>query len=219
MENKSHALAAGAFVLAVTALLVAMALWLMSDKGVTKPFELTTRDTVTGLQPQAAVRFKGVSVGRVTHIGFDPDTAGNVLIRIAVDADAPLTPTTFATLSYQGITGLAFIQLDDDGTKTADAVEKGSSGVPRLPLRTSQLGEISAKCCERVQHAVSLMPRLSQADVADAAIKLGMQVNDVSDVERQHMRDKLAPVIAKHQAAVGEETTKAFFAAIAKAPK
>ena len=53
MENKSHALAAGAFVLVVTALLVAMAMWLMSDKGVTKPFELTTRDTVTGLQPQA----------------------------------------------------------------------------------------------------------------------------------------------------------------------
>lgn len=50
-------------------------------------------------------------------------------------------------------------------------------------------------------------------------IKLGMQVNDVSDAERQRMRDKLAPVIAKHQAAVGDETAKAFFAAIAKAPK
>lgn len=50
-------------------------------------------------------------------------------------------------------------------------------------------------------------------------VKLGMQVNDVSDAERQRMRDKLAPVIAKHQAAVGEETAKAFFAAIAKAPK
>ncbi|SFC64897.1 tripartite ATP-independent transporter solute receptor, DctP family [Polaromonas sp. OV174] len=50
-------------------------------------------------------------------------------------------------------------------------------------------------------------------------VKLGMQVNDVSDAERQRMRDKLAPVIAKHQAAVGDETAKEFFAAIAKAPK
>lgn len=49
--------------------------------------------------------------------------------------------------------------------------------------------------------------------------KLGMQINDVSDAERQRMREKLAPVIAKHQAAVGEDTAKAFFAAIAKAPK
>jgi tripartite ATP-independent transporter DctP family solute receptor len=50
-------------------------------------------------------------------------------------------------------------------------------------------------------------------------VKLGMQVNDVSDAERQNMRAKLAPVIAKHQAVVGEETAKAFFAAVAKAPK
>lgn len=50
-------------------------------------------------------------------------------------------------------------------------------------------------------------------------VKLGMQVNDVSDAERQRMREKLAPVIAKHQATVGEETAKAFFDAIAKAPK
>ncbi len=49
--------------------------------------------------------------------------------------------------------------------------------------------------------------------------KAGMQINDVSDAERQRMREKLQPVIAKHQAAVGEETAKAFFDAIAKAPK
>ena len=50
-------------------------------------------------------------------------------------------------------------------------------------------------------------------------IKAGMQINDVSDAERQRMREKLQPVIAKHQTAVGEETAKAFFDAIAKAPQ
>ena len=32
------------------------------------------------------------------------------------------------------------------------------------------------------------------------------------------MREKLAPVIAKQQAAVGQDTARAFFAAIAAAP-
>ena len=145
MENKSHALAAGSFVLLVAALLAALAMWLTSDQGVTKSFELSSHEAVTGLQPQAAVRFKGVSVGRVTDIGFDPDLPGNVLIRIAVQTDAPLTPTTFATLSFQGITGLAFVQLDDDGVATPVNPERGSNGVPRLPLRNSQLGELSDK--------------------------------------------------------------------------
>ena len=50
-------------------------------------------------------------------------------------------------------------------------------------------------------------------------IKAGMQINDVSDAERQRMREKLQPVIAKYQTVVGEDTAKAFFDAIAKAPK
>jgi len=49
-------------------------------------------------------------------------------------------------------------------------------------------------------------------------VKEGMLVNDVSDAERKRMREKLLPVIAKHQAVVGEETAKEFFAAIAKVP-
>jgi tripartite ATP-independent transporter DctP family solute receptor len=48
--------------------------------------------------------------------------------------------------------------------------------------------------------------------------KLGMQINDVPDAERARMREKLQPVIAKHVAAVGEETAREFFAAIAKTP-
>ena len=57
------------------------------------------------------------------------------------------------------------------------------------------------------------------AKARDALVKEGMQVNEISDAERQHMREKLQSVVAKYQKIVGEETTKEFFAAIAKAPK
>jgi tripartite ATP-independent transporter DctP family solute receptor len=50
-------------------------------------------------------------------------------------------------------------------------------------------------------------------------VKVGMQINDVSDAERQRMRVKLQPVIDKYEATVGESTAKEFFDAIAKAPK
>lgn len=68
---------------------------------------------MTGLQSQASVRYRGVRVGRVLSIALDRATPGNVLIRIAVDQDTPVTLTTFASLGFQGVTGLAFIQLDD----------------------------------------------------------------------------------------------------------
>lgn len=142
MENKSHALVAGAFVLALMAILVGLAVFLTRDKGSYDPYELTTKDTVTGLQPQAQVRYKGVTVGKVTSIGFDRQVQGNVVIQLDVIEGAPLTPTTFASLAYQGVTGLAFIQLDDD-EKPQQAVPPGADGIPRLPMKTSQLGKLT----------------------------------------------------------------------------
>ena len=66
MENKSHALAAGLFVLIVSALVVTLAMWLTRDSGSYHAYELSSRQGVSGLQPQAAVRYKGVAVGKVS---------------------------------------------------------------------------------------------------------------------------------------------------------
>lgn len=142
MENKAHALAAGTFVLLVTALLVALAAWLTREVGAQRVFEMTTRDAVSGLQLQAAVRFRGVSVGKVTAIEFDPHVRGNVLVRIAVDDSAPVTRSTYATLGFQGVTGLAFVALDDSG-ESKEALVAPEDGVAQIPLRPGLLARLS----------------------------------------------------------------------------
>ena len=143
MENKSHALAAGTFVLVLLALLVALAVWLTRDTNAQRVYELSSQDPVTGLQPQASVRFKGVNVGKVTAIGFDPLTPGNVLIRIAINEQAPITQSTFGTLGFQGVTGLAFVQLDDNGE--SKVILPGSEPPARIPMRPSLLSKLSDK--------------------------------------------------------------------------
>ena len=142
MENKSHALAAGIFVLVVAAMLAGLAIWLTRDNAHYEQYELSTKDGVTGLQPQAAVRYKGVAVGKVTRIGFDPQVGGNVLIRIAVNEQAPISPTTFAILGYQGVTGLAHILLDD-AEQPYPELPPGPSGLPRLPIKPSPFGMLA----------------------------------------------------------------------------
>lgn len=139
MENKSHAMAAGLFVVVVACLLAGLALWLTRDRHQYVEFEMSTKDAISGLQPQATVRYKGVSVGKVTRIGFDPQASGNVLIRIAVDADAPISAkTTYAQLGYQGVTGIAHVQLDDSDS-TQEPLPAGPSGLSRLPMKSSPL--------------------------------------------------------------------------------
>lgn len=142
MENKAHAFAAGLFVLLVTGLLVALAAWLTRDTGVHRVYAISSSEAVNGLQPQAPVRYRGVAVGKVTTIGFDPQKTGNVLVRIAVDDSAPITRSTFATLGFQGVTGLAFIQLDDSGeSKVALTTDGGDPA--RIPMRSSLLSKLS----------------------------------------------------------------------------
>lgn len=142
MENKAHAFAAGLFVLVVTALLIALAVWLTRDTGVRRVYEISSPEAVNGLQPQAAVRYRGVPVGKVTAIGFDPKTLGNILVRIAVDDSAPVTQSTFATLGFQGVTGLAFVQLDDTGVSRTALVQVNGDP-PRIPMHPSLLSKLS----------------------------------------------------------------------------
>jgi len=144
MENKAHAMAAGIFVALLTALVLGLAAWLTRETGVRDPYEISTKETVTGLQEQAPVRFRGVDVGKVKRIGFDPKALGNVLIRLEVDRDTPLTKETFATLSYQGVTGLAFVQLSDEG-RPAPRLLPNDEVPPRIPLRPGLLARLEER--------------------------------------------------------------------------
>ncbi|WP_448254415.1 MlaD family protein [Ottowia oryzae] len=188
MENKAHAFAAGVFVLAVTALLVGMVMWLMRDTVSTSRYEMTTTDAVTGLQPQAAVRFKGVAVGKVTNIDFDPDKPGNVLVELAVDRNAPVTQSTFATLAFQGVTGLSFVQLDDDGSSSAAPVA-GPNGVPRIPLKPNALGQLqdmASDLVEKVGRATDRVNQMlgpdNQAALSSALTELGAAAKSVNQL-------------------------------------
>jgi phospholipid/cholesterol/gamma-HCH transport system substrate-binding protein len=161
MENKAHALAAGAFVLMVAALLVAMAWWLSREGGVRVNYELSSRESVSGLNLQAAVRFKGVPVGKVTAINFDPKVPGNVLVRIAVDTTAPISQATFATLGYQGVTGIAHVQLEDGpGPKTPLVSVDGE--IPRIPVRPGLVGRITDQGTQLLVQVEEATRRINQ---------------------------------------------------------
>ena len=83
-------------------------------------YQLESKFPVTGLNEQALVRFRGVDIGKVTSIQFDPANVRTILIDIAIRSDVKLTRSSFAELRYQGVTGLSYVMLDDPGTIGAD---------------------------------------------------------------------------------------------------
>ena len=144
MENKAHAMVAGIFVLVVTALLGVLAIWLMRDNTERHLYEMSTSETISGLQPQAAVRFRGVPIGKVEAIGFDTKVKGNVLIRVSIDANAPVSKSAYATVASQGVTGLGFIQLDDNDGAT-ELLTPNDDDPPRIPLRQGGIVKLLSK--------------------------------------------------------------------------
>src|SRR4051812_8209059 len=102
MENKSHAIAAGVFTLLLGAAVLVAAMWFSGDTYEKVYYILESRSTVTGLSEQAYVRFRGVDVGKVTNIRFDPNNAHVILIEIGVQPDTPITRGTYAEIRPQG---------------------------------------------------------------------------------------------------------------------
>lgn len=97
-----------------------------------------------------------------------------------------LLHTTFITpIDREQILGL--INAMDD---VADLLQDSSEtmalyDVQAITPEVRRLGELSVKCCDRVAHVVSLLPRLGKSDVVDAALKTCQEIDQLeSDADR-----------------------------------
>jgi phospholipid/cholesterol/gamma-HCH transport system substrate-binding protein len=202
MENKAHALTAGVFVLLVTVLLGLLGIWLTRDTTERDFYEMSTSEIISGLQPQAAVRFRGVPVGKVERIGFDSKIKGNVLVRVSIDRSAPITKSVFATVASQGVTGLGFIQLDDNG-ESSQRLLPNDEDPPRIPIQPGGIDKLlkqSEVIFNQVEQAATRLNKLlsdeNQQGITAAMAQLGgaaTSVNQLATSMRTTLDAQLGP--------------------------
>lgn len=144
MENKSHAFWAGLFTIGLGVAIALVVLWFNLDRTVRVPYDLISHTNVTGLSTDADVRYRGLGVGKVQSIRFDRAHPGTIVIRILVDKNAPITRSTFGSLGLQGVTGIAFVQLDDTGADLRP-VPTSPSHVAQLPMRPGLLDQLQQR--------------------------------------------------------------------------
>ena len=105
--------------------------------------------------------------------------------RITAEVNRLLHKTFITPIDREQIHGL--INAMDD---VLDLLQDASETMSLYDVHTMtedilRLGDLSAKCCERVQHAVSLLPKLSEHATADSAIKTCEEIDRLeSDVDR-----------------------------------
>ena len=163
MENRSHALVAGIFTVLLSIAIIAAAMWLNRDTQERVPYVLTTSGTVAGLNPQAAVRYRGMEVGKVEAIEFDRDVPGRILVRIGVLPSTPINSATFAELGMQGLTGLAYVQLDTDSkVKNPQALQSSADKPARMTIRPSMFDRFSLSGEDLIVSAATAMNQVNK---------------------------------------------------------
>lgn len=152
---------AGLFVLAFS-LAAAMTIWWFGGtREATRDLLLVTQGNVTGLNPQAAVRYRGINAGKVQEILLDPADPRSILVRVSVSAALPLTKATTAQLSYQGVTGLAYVLLEDSGSTREALLEEGGQP-PRVAIKPTLFDSLGERAGDIVGQVGELTTRLNR---------------------------------------------------------
>jgi phospholipid/cholesterol/gamma-HCH transport system substrate-binding protein len=198
MENKSHALIAGIFTLLLLTAAIVIGVWFNRDRTEWVPYLIATKLSIPGLNPQAAVRYRGLDVGKVDDIRFDPNEAGQLLVQIRVRPDTPITRSTFATLGYQGVTGIAYVQLDDDGSQPT-RLRSSEQHIARIEMRPSLFDQLqnrglailqqTEQIAQRVNH---LLEPANQQAILAAFDNISKAANEIAAIPRQ-----LQPTLAR----------------------
>jgi phospholipid/cholesterol/gamma-HCH transport system substrate-binding protein len=181
----------GFFTIALLIAAVLAGLWFNRDRTERVPYVIATTQSIPGLNPQASVRYRGLDVGRVDDINFNPAVAGQIVIRISVDPETPMTKTTFATLGYQGVTGIAFIQLDDEKTGSP-LLKSDKQHLAAIPLRPGLLDQLEKRGLVILDKADQITTKLNelmsdgnQKIIIGAFDKIGKTADAYADIPKQ----------------------------------
>ncbi len=160
MGRENHALITGLFLIALVTASTAIVFWIGTMDQERNPYVISTRASVSGLNPESTVFYRGIAVGKVLNVQFDPLDSGTILVPIEVDKNIVLTKGVYATLRLKGVTGLTQIQLEDSGT-ISDALLPGDNPTSRIPLVPSLTDKLMDTGEELLHKADHLMQRLS----------------------------------------------------------
>ena len=164
MDRDTNYVVVGAFVLLVIGMAVSFVYWYTDqrDKRTYHRYEIYYAGTVSGLSAGSPVRYLGVDVGKVARIKLDPKERQRVEVIVDIDADAPIDARTQALLSLQGVTGLLFIDLEEDAKSTATGPLPTGNRYPVIRSAPSDIAVLLRSLPALANHAIELVDHMDQ---------------------------------------------------------
>lgn len=203
MESRAHALIAGLFVLIFSTGALFTLWWFGGQREDLREVVLVSKHPVNGLSAQATVRYRGVRVGKVKDIQFDRERPTDILVRLSVEDDTPLSDRTVARLAFQGVTGQAFVQLDE----TPGSSKPLEGALPRLPLQPSLMSEGIDSGLETLRQVKEVTTRINQLLDDENRARINRTLSNVEQLSAHALQagEQLPDVLARLQRLASDE--------------
>lgn len=166
MESKVNYTLVGLFVLLLSTMLIAFAFWLgkhNDDESHYRHYKVYISESISGLAPEAAVKFNGVDVGLVESIQINPNNSEEVELVLKIQKETPIRTDSTATLKFFGITGLAFIEING-GNKNSPLMITSDTDLAIIPTAPSlikrldeTLSTVITKLSKTLDHTNAIM--------------------------------------------------------------
>ncbi|MGI8739690.1 MAG: MlaD family protein [Gammaproteobacteria bacterium] len=237
MESQFNYTLIGAFVLLFGAALIGGVLWLSADISSRdyKTYRVYMTESVSGLEDDASVNYRGVEVGRVREISLDSTHPQRVAVLLDIESDVIVRQNCAARLETTGVTGINYINILG-GTPDASplrarkgepypVIESNPSLLGRLDATLSILGKNLMVTSDKINDLFSDDNRESFAQIlsnietatgsmAGRAPKIGSALDDLADAmgntRRASVRLPDIMTRAEHSMRSIERTTRRF---------
>lgn len=164
MEAKFNFAVVGAFVLLLGTALIGGVLWLTSGRYYGKSYDTYLAyltESVSGLNVNAPVKYRGVDVGFVRGIVLNPANVEEVQLTLSIQRDTPVKQDTVATLQTQGLTGIAYVELMGGRKESPPLVAKPGDSYPVIRSGPSLFARLDTSVTVLVEKATRALDNIN----------------------------------------------------------
>lgn len=175
MNNKVNYTFVGSVVFAIIIAMIFSIYWLMrpADSRTLKEYIIYFNESVSGLNLNSPVKYRGVNVGKVQDIRISRKDSKEIEVLISLNANTPVKESTTATLNAQGITGLVYIDLSLGDEKSPNLVRASNEKYPIIRSKPSlfkrfesSVGNVTEKLFDTLDETSKLLNETNRKNMS-----------------------------------------------------
>jgi phospholipid/cholesterol/gamma-HCH transport system substrate-binding protein len=180
VETRANYVLIGLFALVAIISAFGFVYWLQHSGGTGERalYRVVFDGPAKGLQTGGAVQFNGIRVGEVTELHLNPENPQQVNATISIAKSAPVRSDTKASLSFQGLTGIAALSLAGGAPNAPALVAGPGQALPVIAVDKEATQDVVETVRDVLQHVntvvaenqESLRAAIKNVDVFTAAL-------------------------------------------------